>query len=402
MVKPFKPTKNEQGVYETKALSETQFLKVHAKIAKEQNENRRKAKRTLTPHALNRRSTQDLVRLGKKANGEQFTAADLKRFDQLNKKYKKRRGNRVGINYRELIARSRAIDIKRANNQVTDGSGIVSARPSQIKNGNIMLFRVVASSRSKHDEHRVKFRLENWHDCMRAAGATKEGYKKAVKAACAGEVSFDCSCGRHQYWYRYIATLGNYQLSPPKEMAFPKIRNPELTGVSCKHVIKVFTMLQSPTWQAKLAHQMEIQAKAVGFNDDYRATATYTDSDRELLKRNRKLTVNQEKARAEYQKYLKRTSALAKKLREKPEENKKLREQLLRARKATSKATDENRVLKAENERLARQAKDALKVNLNSFIDGAVLMGASRTKAIEAFSKQKNVPVATLNKILNE
>ncbi|MGL4900375.1 MAG: hypothetical protein ACRC4U_09910, partial [Shewanella sp.] len=84
------------------------------------------------------------------------------------------------------------------------------------------------------------------------------------------------------------------------------------------------------------------------------------------------------------------------------EENKKLREQLLRARKATSKATDENRVLKAENERLARQAKDALKVNLNSFIDGAVLMGASRTKAIEAFSKQKNVPVATLNKILNE
>ncbi|MCV5390784.1 phage tail protein, partial [Escherichia coli] len=82
--------------------------------------------------------------------------------------------------------------------------------------------------------------------------------------ACAGRISFDCDCGRHQYWYRYLATMGNYCIAPPKEFAFPKIRNPELSGVACKHVLKAATMLQSLAWQRILANQMKQQARRVG------------------------------------------------------------------------------------------------------------------------------------------
>nr|WP_225312426.1 hypothetical protein [Salmonella sp.] len=46
---------------------------------------------------------------------------------------------------------------------------------------------------------------------------------KIAKSLCAGRVSFDCDCGRHQYWYRYIATAGNCH-GPPKNTPIKKVR----------------------------------------------------------------------------------------------------------------------------------------------------------------------------------
>lgn len=57
-----------------------------------------------------------------------------------------------------------------------------------------------------------------------------------------GAVRFDCDCGRHRFWYRYIASVGSFAYGKA-ETGFPKIRNPNLKGLACKHVIFVMRML---------------------------------------------------------------------------------------------------------------------------------------------------------------
>lgn len=401
-----KAKKNEQGRYDTKGLNEAQFIMAFNRIRTEQNEKRRSAKKTLKPRGLTRRTTQDLARLGQKADGTPFSTDDLKRFEQMAKRYKKRRGNTQGITFLEVTARGRSIDVKRANNNVSDGSGISRASLIALRSGNTAFIRVKASMKSEHQEHMVRVRFEEWDDALRNAGGhgkdNDSGFMAAVKQACRGRVSFDCDCGRHQYWYRYVATLGNFQLSPPKEFAFPKIRNPNLVGVACKHVTKALTMLQSPTWHKPLAAQMRSQASRNGFGDDHRGNAYFTKEEQKEANKNRKLTVNQDKARDEYRRYISRMGAIQRKMRENPEANKAIREQLKKAKSDSSKLTKENTALKKRNEQLERTARDAMKMRLSAFVDGAKLAGLDEAKAVEAFAKQNKISMAAIKKLRSQ
>jgi hypothetical protein len=49
---------------------------------------------------------------------------------------------------------------------------------------------------------------------------------------------FDCDCEDHTYRFRYIATVGRFNYGR-SETGYPKIRNPHLTGIACKHTIRV-------------------------------------------------------------------------------------------------------------------------------------------------------------------
>ncbi|SET41523.1 hypothetical protein SAMN05216326_12570 [Nitrosomonas marina] len=60
------------------------------------------------------------------------------------------------------------------------------------------------------------------------------------------KLAFDCDCGRHRYWFRYIATIGNFNAGRD-ELGFPKIRNPNLKGVACKHVLRVMSEIDTST-----------------------------------------------------------------------------------------------------------------------------------------------------------
>ena len=60
------------------------------------------------------------------------------------------------------------------------------------------------------------------------------------------KLAFDCDCGRHRYWFRYISTIGNFNAGR-KELGFPKVRNPNLKGVACKHVLRVMSEVESST-----------------------------------------------------------------------------------------------------------------------------------------------------------
>lgn len=328
-------SQNEAGRFLTKGLDEKKFQQVFKLIEKAQAKNRRSAKRTLTPHTLSAKTKSDIAKLGAKQDGTPFTVDDLKAFAADRDNFKKKYDSKTdGITYAQIVSGSRSIDIKRANNQVNDGSGITKARLNAIKNNEIIV-RVKASDKSLHDEHMVKLRFDEWADYLHNPPAND--YQKAVKSVCKGRISIACDCGRHQYWYRYLATMGRYAIAPPSEFSFPKIRNPNLKGIACKHVLKAVVMVQSAAWQRLLAKQMEIQAKKIGYGDDRKLHHTLTADEAKAAARNRSTVINKSKvdkaALRDFNRYKKSQEALAKKIKADDKLAKKMQLALNRKRK---------------------------------------------------------------------
>lgn len=387
------PDKNEFGRYITKGLDEKAFVRVFRRIEQEQRRNRRQAKRSLTPSMMKTRTVGDLISLGrKKKDGLFFTLEDIQQLNQARKSHAKKFNRLVaGITYAELISGSLKIDVDRANNRVTDGRGISSATIIMLQNNQLRI-RVKASSASVYEDHAVRIRMEEWDEQLQTCPPTDPGYAKAVKVACAGRVSFDCDCGRHQYWYRHLATVGNYALAPPKEFAPPKIKNPEYKGVACKHVIKAMTMLQSTSWQRLLVRQMKIQADKRGYGDDNKAHF-FTDEEAREGRRNRKTTVNQTRIRAEHARYLASQEALGKKIGATQEQLKKLRANATKTRKRSQEAMAREAVAKRkarqaekENAALKKMLAAQMKLQKQAFIDAFIASGKSITQAREAYA----------------
>jgi len=63
-------------------------------------------------------------------------------------------------------------------------------------------------------------------------------------------IKYQCSCGRHTFWYRYIWTILKSSIGL-QQSSFPKIRNQHLEGLFCKHGIKVATFLKTPRFQGE-------------------------------------------------------------------------------------------------------------------------------------------------------
>jgi hypothetical protein len=67
---------------------------------------------------------------------------------------------------------------------------------------------------------------------------------KASRWLCREPLRFDCDCGDHTFRFRYIASAGKFNYGRT-ETGYPKIRNPGLEGIACKHVIRVMQQLDS-------------------------------------------------------------------------------------------------------------------------------------------------------------
>lgn len=371
---PAEYTRNDQGRYETEGLSAKDFHRVFDLIQKQQRKNRRKARRTLTPRLMGKRNREldAFLNLGKKKDGTYFTPEDIRRFDAARQSHKKGFRNTVpGITYAQLVAQSTSIDIKRANNRVSDGTGIKAATFLGIKH-NLAVISVKASEESDHQHHRVRIRFEEWDQSVEDIG--EDNAKKARIAAdlCKGRVSFDCDCGRHQYWYRYMATAGNYAVAPPKEYAFPKIRNPDLTGVACKHVLHTMTRFQSSTWHRAIINALEKAAKQIAFGDDKRKTTTFFKGElAKALARNRTTTTDQTKAKRDFERYQKAQETLGKKLKSADTTTDNVRRLLKKARTTVNKKAAELRAAKAREEQ-ARTEAEALKKALQAQADNLI------------------------------
>lgn len=385
--------KNEDGRYITEGLSPKAFNRVFDQIRKEQTRKRRSAHRTLTPGRLKNRSIDDILKLGKKKEGTFFTLDDLKGFENQRGKTREKFDNKTpGITYAQLVASSQSIDIKRANNAVDDGSGVKRAVPLSLRH-NVINIRVEASDKSVHQHHMVKFRFEEWDQLVEDIAEDEKAGLKVTKALCAGRVSFDCDCGRHQYWYRYIATAGNFALAPPKEYSYPKIKNPKLQGVACKHVIHALTRLQSSSWQLSIARAMQKAATQIAFGDDKRRTSQhFSKADEKEFGRNRNAKTNVAAAKREWDIYQKRQAALSKKLAKGSGTIDQLRSQLTRARKLSDsqkkRAAEKEAALQKEKEKnkaLQQQLADQFALKKQSFIDALVMTGTSPEQAEKMF-----------------
>ncbi|HIF6198768.1 TPA: hypothetical protein ACX3IX_003690 [Vibrio parahaemolyticus] len=382
MPKKFEAEKRDNGSFASLGLNERQFNQLFNKIERAQKKNRRNAKRTLTASTLTKPTNKALKALGEKAKGQRFTKEDLIKFDKARQRHKEVYDSKTaGITYAFLVKNSRQIDVDRANNRVDDGSGIQKATLIGIKN-NIALIRIRASSVSRHEEHRVKVRLEQWDELLHEP--PNGDYNQAVQLACAGRISFDCDCGRHQYWYRYLATMGNYCIAPPKEFAFPKIRNPELSGVACKHALKATTMLQSLAWQRILANQMKQQARRVGFGSDNK-TYLLNESEKKAAARNRKTVVDKAAATREHAKYLRAQKAVEKQIAKQKRESETIKRQARKLRKES-------------NEK--KGYIDMIKVGFQNFHDGYKLRGKTKSEALTDFAKLMNVTPSRLERII--
>lgn len=141
-----------------------------------------------------------------------------------------------GITPQEVINNSRLEDINRANRQIHLASVFK-------RKGNVISFMTNAGPKSKDRQHYVTIQLLDYPQLIfsRTRAPSVIDTKNTVIN---GKIRFDCDCGRHRFWYRYIASIGKYNFGVD-ENRYPSTRNPQLTGVACKHVLRVMKHLTS-------------------------------------------------------------------------------------------------------------------------------------------------------------
>ena len=113
--------------------------------------------------------------------------------------------------------------------------------------GDLVRFRTSSGRDSKVPHHLVLIRFMGFKDAQQqiiAAGPDKAAARKAAGWMRKEKLAFDCDCERHRYFLRYVATIGGFNAGRD-ETGFPKIRNPGLKGVACKHVLRAMAELQS-------------------------------------------------------------------------------------------------------------------------------------------------------------
>jgi hypothetical protein len=206
--------------------------------------NRQRAARILNPNEV--AGEYDAGRLLSTTLGghlHALTHEDLRVFRQnvqlLGKRF------RGGITAKSVIDASLPEDRERANRQIK------MAVPVQSIGGRIH-FMTNAGPDSDVTRHHVHIEMLNFS----AAVSTPKLAAEVVKEVAAGPLRFDCDCGRHTYWYRYIATVGKYNAGRD-ETGFPKIRNPQLRGIACKHVLRVMQQLSMPIIRQFIAKMIE-------------------------------------------------------------------------------------------------------------------------------------------------
>lgn len=156
-----------------------------------------------------------------------------------------------GITVQNIINLSLQDDIDRANQQ------IYMSVPLSRKGG-LVHFLTNAGPDSKVQNHHVEVEFANFGSVV--FDIKKEAINTVKNRLANGKIKFECDCERHTYWFRYMATIGGYGLGR-QEGGFPKVRNPHLSGVACKHVLRVAHWIISPAGIQYLKKQVEADRK---------------------------------------------------------------------------------------------------------------------------------------------
>ncbi|MBV4524375.1 hypothetical protein KVG88_30335 [Pseudomonas sp. SWRI74] len=104
--------------------------------------------------------------------------------------------------------------------------------------GGVVHITTNASAKSDVSRHHVYVQFLDYDKVLADGNTTLEAARRML----AGKLKFDCDCGRHTFWYRYIASIGSFNYGRPED-GFPRVRNPTLKGIACKHVIRVMATI---------------------------------------------------------------------------------------------------------------------------------------------------------------
>ena len=233
------------------------FEKLAQTEAKEARALRKQATGLLTPELIRDHisKNQSVVLAYGKTGTVTYSPDQLRKFLKAAESRAERFDQDVqGVPYSQLVRASRPEDKQRAKT--------VRAAALYQRKGNILFFRVTGNSKPYY---RVQIRLEGW---SKAVTSSKPALVLA-KELTSGRLSFECPCGRHQFWYRYLATMGNFAIEP-LERDFPKIRNPRLTGCCCKHTLRVLQELKSSRFLLLLAKELDKEREKPGFKSSTR------------------------------------------------------------------------------------------------------------------------------------
>lgn len=182
-----------------------------------------------------------------------ITSDDLVIFRQAVKDIQKRHGLQKdgkgvsgGILPKQVIDLSRPEDRKRANREIHQCVPVSNR-------GSVVHFQTNAGPNSDVERHHVHVQFLGYDSALSSGLAVPDAAKQMAK----GKVKFDCDCGRHTFWYRYIATIGNFNYGRAED-GFPKHRNPMLYGIACKHVLRVMaTIGHGPAFSAYARRMLE-------------------------------------------------------------------------------------------------------------------------------------------------
>jgi len=200
------------------------------------NNRRDSAEKILNPDQIqgkNWRTTKVLettLGLEKGAKLRKITKQDLLAF---NRNIQALQGKvETGVTADEVIRLSTDADKKRSRQQIN------MAVPARMKGGDVY-FITNSGPESKVARHNVHIVLSDYE-----MGLAKGTPLQAAKEISRGNIKTDCDCEHHTFVFRYIATLMGANAGRA-ETGFPKIRNPDLEGIACKHVLRVVTELNS-------------------------------------------------------------------------------------------------------------------------------------------------------------
>ena len=190
-----------------------------------------------------------------------LTQDDLRQFAASAKKLGKR--FKGGITARGVIDLSLKVDRERANAQI---------RTAVVVKAQAGVLRFITNAGPDSDVTRHHVHVE--FPAFKAYAAQGQKPDKLARAMLDGPIKISCDCGRARFWLDYVQTIGGFKYGAPQNN-FPKIRNPKLVGVACKHALRVMVAIKGEAMVRTQAAKMIAAAQS---NDTKAQTVTAAEA----------------------------------------------------------------------------------------------------------------------------
>lgn len=195
--------------------------------------------------------------------GQQSVALSAKQIQAFKGNIKTVQQNfRGGITAQQVLDFSAHIDKQRAQKEIR------VSMPVQAKAGRVQ-FLTNASLKYKETKHYVTVEFMSYEAAVAGAQGSPLTMARWLRQE---PLKFDCDCGRHTFFYRYISTIGAFNAGRP-ETGYPKVTNANLTGVACKHVVRTMAEIAQGAHVTAFLSRLIEKGRAAGRPSDIKKTA---------------------------------------------------------------------------------------------------------------------------------